>query len=305
MELSDFPSGAESSDSSARDTESGVFSEFLIAFDTKAVSLRVTISLAGDLSREKREPPNGEERELPMTRINSGLYARIGAPAVLLSVLCSGPAALADIVIDDFSSIDPADFWPVIQTSPGNILITEISLGNVLGGVRQTTITGDSFVSGSDEITVLIDPISEILNYDSTAGGDGALALIYSGFPLGLNSDFSGDIGIRVDFSSFGFGGQEPSSIPITVALDDGTNTITRTVFLNSGDSPLVFFNFSLFSGIGTFDLSTMDRVTVSIDPLQDVDFSIDLITTITIPAPGALALFGLAGMARRRRRMK
>ena len=239
-----------------------------------------------------------------MTRIISGLYARISAPAVLLSVLCTGPAALADIVIDDFSSIaDAPNPWPASQMSPGNNLITEISLGSVLGGVRQTTIFGDSFVSGSDSITVSINPTSGILDYDSTAGGDGALALIYSGFPTGLNADFSGDIGISVVFSSFGFGLQEPSSTPVTVALNDGTNNISRTVSVNSAGSQSLFFSFSLFSGIGTFDLSTMDRVTVSIDPLVDADFSLDLITTVTIPAPGALALLGLAGMGRRRRR--
>ncbi len=238
-----------------------------------------------------------------MTRIFSGIYARIGAPVVLLSVLCSGPAAFADIVIDDFSSIAAVNPWPATQMSLGNTLITEISLGSVLGGVRQTTIFGDSFVSGSDAITVSINPTSGILDYDSTVGGDGALALIYSGFPTGLNADFSGDIGIRVVFSSFGFGLQEPSSTPVTVALNDGTNNISRTVSVNSAGSQSLFFSFSLFSGIGTFDLSTLDRVTVSIDPLVDADFSLDLITTVTIPAPGALALLGLAGMGRRRRR--
>lgn len=238
-----------------------------------------------------------------MTRTISGLYARISAPVVLLSVLCTGPAALADIVIDDFSSIDALNPWPVTRMTPGNTLITEISLGSVLGGVRQTTIFGDSFATGGDAITVSVNPVSGILDYNSSVGGDGALALIYSGFPTGLNADFSGDIGIRVDFFSFGFGGQEPSSTPVTVALNDGTNNISRTVSLNSAGSPSLFFSFSQFSGIGTFNLATMNRVTVSIDPLLDADFSIDLITTVTIPAPGALALFGLAGVARRRKR--
>ena len=237
-----------------------------------------------------------------MTRNFSGRYARISAPIVLLSVLCTGSAAFADIVIDDFSSIDAFNPWPVTQTSPGNMLITEISLGNVLGGVRQTTIFGDSFVSGSDAITVLVNPVAGILDYDSTLGGDGALALIYSGFPTGLAADFSGDIGIRVDFSSFGFGDNEPFSTPVTVALNDGTNNISRTVFVNSAGSQGVFFSFDLFTDIKTFNLATMNRVTVSIDPTFDTDFSIDLITTVTIPAPGALVLFGLAGMGRRRR---
>ena len=63
IELSDFASGAGRSESSTREMETGLFSEFLFAFDARAISLRVTVPLAEEVSRERRENLLTELRE--------------------------------------------------------------------------------------------------------------------------------------------------------------------------------------------------------------------------------------------------
>ena len=234
---------------------------------------------------------------------------RCGSVALLLaSVVMIGGAASADIVIDDFTDIGSPSSWPVTQSGIGNIIVTEIGLHAVLGMVRQTAVFGDGFDAIGDDVTVDIDPVAGILDFDTTFGADGATTLIYTGFPFGLNADFSNEQGINVVFQNFGphiRGGNGQLDTPITIDLFDGDGMARGVETIVTSGPQTVVFNFNDFTGIQQLDKSDINRITVTIDPEISIDFELDLIATTAIPAPGAIALLGLAGLCSRRRRRR
>lgn len=243
-----------------------------------------------------------------MQSVRRGITSRWLPALMVPGLLGIANAADADILIDDFTSIDFPNPWPVSQTDVGNILITEVNQSPVLGDVRQTSIFGVSFDSESDVLTTSILPLSGLLAYESTSGANGSLLLRYTGFPSGLNADFSNELGVLIDFSDLGYFGRaagDGANMPVTVDIFDGTNSANLTETVLSEGAQSLFFEFNLFSGIGAMNMAAIDRITVFLNPGDDLDFKIDLIKTTTIPAPGVLALLGIAGLGSRRRRRR
>lgn len=234
-----------------------------------------------------------------------GMSSRQCAAATLAVVMYLCSAATADIIIDDFTSVGDPNPWPASMSSPGNNLITEVGLGDVLGGVRQTTVFGETFESGGDVVSATIQ--GGLLEFTSSAGADGALSLFYTGFPSGLNADFSTEIGIQLDFASYGFAGRSSGDgIPaeITVDIYNGSTAANHSQTIGGFGPQSVFFDFSLFSGIESINLGAISRVVVSIDTQgNDIDYQLDTIRTI--PGPGGLVLIALAGVGARRRRRR
>ncbi|MCZ6834148.1 MAG: hypothetical protein O7G85_00085 [Planctomycetota bacterium] len=255
---------------------------------------------------EERRPERSRERVFSMISLRMGKPLRVVLSVAALSLSC-GLTAQADIVIDDFNSVGDPNPWPAFQTSLGNNLITEVNLAGVLGGTRQTTVFGGSFVSGSDLISARID--SGQLSYNSTSGAIGALGLFYSGFPGGLMQDFSNETGIRIDFAEYGFSGENAGKGPITnltVDIFNGSNNASLSRSISSFGAQSVFFDFNLFSGIEFLNMNEINRISISINPLDSgLDFVLNSIKTVTIPTPGVLAMMGMAGLASMRRRRR
>jgi len=240
-----------------------------------------------------------------MSSVRLGCLSHRPCMAAFAVALCLSAHAAADIVIDDFTSVGAPNPWPAGQSAPGNNLITEVSLANVLGNVRQTTVFGQSFESGGDLVTVSI--AAGRLSYASSGGADGAMGLFYTGFPAGLGLNMTNELGVQLDFAAFGFVGRgdgEGGSANVTVDIFDGSQNANMSQMIGGFGPQSMVFNLTEFSNVGSLDLSHINRITVSIDPLgSDVDFELDRIFTITIPSPGAIAALAVAGLLSSRRR--
>ncbi len=225
----------------------------------------------------------------------------------IAAVLAAGTIGLvsqteASILIDDFTDVQAS--WPLTVDTVGNTqTINESGLNNVLGGTRQTSVTLTSAAfPGLDDLRINIFVAPGVFDYTSTSEATGQLGLLYDAGGAGLNADFSNQIGLNIDFLAFDYG--SAAALPITATMSDGVNTATLTLSLNSVGAQSAFFSFGDFAGIGSLDLSAISSVSFEFDAGAGADFRISQINTI-IPAPGAIALLGLAGLVgvRRRRR--
>jgi len=199
------------------------------------------------------------------------------------------------ITIDDLSTVETPSLWPIELTALGMTTVTEDpALAGVLGGVRTTTIVGESFgLPGLDTVTVAILPSpSGRLGVTTSGAADGLVRLLYDGGGSGLGADFSTTGGIRIDIPLFDRAGGV--DMPVRVSLDDGINTITLERFLTTPGMQSVYFPFADFSGIGGFNLASINSTEVTFDPQASQDFHVDLIETFNIPEPMSLALAGV-----------
>jgi uncharacterized protein (TIGR03382 family) len=211
------------------------------------------------------------------------------------------------VVIDSFSSVavddDGDSFWPLMQHELGSVTVVETGLTGVLGGVRNTTATFSSATfPGIDFIqTAIVPEFGVILDYAASAGADGELALLYDGGGS-LDIDFSQELSIELEFADFDFAFGAP--MPVTITLNDGTNSASLTKSLNSAGPHDLSFALNEFAGIGGLNLASLSSITVGIDPGTAADYRLTNISTVTIPAPGALVLLAagaLTGLRRRR----
>lgn len=218
----------------------------------------------------------------------------------LLAMSALTPSASASIIIDNFVGISSPSHWPVIQFTIGNSIVTETSVPGVLGGTRQSIIFGESFSSPGVDNNIVSIELGE-LNFTSTAGANGDLTLRYAGASGDLGVNFSAETGIQITFNSFNFNGGV--AVPIAVVLNDGFNSATGNLSLTSAGAQTLGFNFASFIGIGSLDLSSINSVLVLINGSTGGAYVISEIAVV--PAPGMLALMGVAGLASRRRRRR
>ena len=219
---------------------------------------------------------------------------------MLLVVALGVSPAHAAIIIDDFDVVTGA--WPVTRTTVGSTVQNELGIppANTIGGVRSTTVTGDSFaIPGLDNVTTTIVPFPpSLLDYASTAGADGSLNLLYNagGGPGGLNANFSAETGLTIDFLLFDHAGGV--DLPVTVTLSDGTNVASLTQLLTSPGAQSLFFGFPGFAGIGSVDMTSLDSLNFFFDAQLAHDFRIDFIgTTTNVPEPASVLVWGLAAV--------
>ncbi|MBX3414611.1 MAG: hypothetical protein KF708_18130 [Pirellulales bacterium] len=224
----------------------------------------------------------------------------IFAALLLLAGILGVSSAQAAVIIDDFDVV--TGVWPVTRTTVGSTVNNELGIPttNTIGGVRNTTVTGDSFaVPGLDTVTTTVVPTPpSLLDYASSAGADGSLNLLYNagGIPGGLNANFSAETGITIDFLLFDHAGGV--DLPVTVTLSDGSNVASLTQLLTSPGAQSVFFGFPGFAGIGGVDMSSIDSLNFFFDAQLAHDFRIDFIgTTSGVPEPASFLVWGMAAV--------
>ena len=138
-----------------------------------------------------------------------------------------------------------------------------------------------------------------LFDFNSSAEANGAVSFLYAGGG-NLGADLSAQFQFEVVFTIFDFAGNAP--LPVTITLDDGSNTAMGTAALVAAGSQTLVIPFASFAGIGSIDLSSIDSIRVDLDAGEGVDMRISEIRT-AIPAPASLAVLGLAALTARRRR--
>lgn len=230
--------------------------------------------------------------------------ARLFIAPVALAIGASASSASAVIVIDDFSDIEEPSQWPVVLDTLGSTMVEETGLSGVAGGSRVSTITADAFVDpGVDDVEVTVAASIGRLDFASTAGAEGSLGLLYDSQGAGLNLDFSGEEQIVLPFLLFDSANNAP--MPVTVSVTDGSGTTASlTRMLTTPGAQFVIFEFDQFTRGITFDFADVDAIEIEFDAAMATDFRVGAISTV-IPAPGALAVFGLGLLGARRRRRR
>ena len=134
-----------------------------------------------------------------------------------------------------------------------------------------------------------------IISYSSSNSGDSSLRLTYdAGAPT---VDLSGEAGVMFDVITFDFANGVP--LPITVTLDDGTNTAFINASASAATPPGIPFEmeFADFTNIGSVDLSAVQSIDFFFDAQVAHDFDIDSIRTFQIPEPTSIAIWAVLGM--------
>ncbi|MFK7959347.1 MAG: hypothetical protein AB8G96_02390 [Phycisphaerales bacterium] len=206
------------------------------------------------------------------------------AAACALAVV---PAAHADIIVDDFSS---GDFTETISAG----LTSAEYTGTMIGGVRFA----GQFVNANPFDNVLTTSVSGGL-YEFAAG-DGVVAGGLLGYGAGssagaLNLDVSGETAFEIQF-----GDALATSFTSIVSFGSSAGSAGVEATFEAGSTSYVL-DLSELDGL---DLTDIDLISVGPNPgfgEPGLNFSIDRIAFV--PAPGAIALFGLAGLAGARRR--
>lgn len=239
-----------------------------------------------------------EGKGTSMRRIHCGVLA-VAAGLIAAGSVASSAVAGA-IVIDDFSSVGNPNPWPVTLNAAGNVFVQETGL-TALGGTRDTYLEATAVgIPGLDNVQVSVVAAAGLFDYNSTADTNGYLFMSYNAGGAGLNTDFSGQLGIWIHFTQFDHAGDLP--LPVTIHLFDGAEMAMLTLSLNAPGAQSLFFSFAAFGNIGALNMSSIQAIDIEMDPATGADFRISQIIT-EVPAPGALALFGLAAFGARRRR--
>lgn len=225
--------------------------------------------------------------------------------AVCLAIVAglgTAPAS-ADVIFDDFSSVGDPNQWPVVILTIDSVDVFESGLSNVIGGTRHSTVRSTFLEEpGLDFVQAAIVPnFGMILDYSSTAGARGDWELRYDANGAGLNADFTGITDIILDFGRFDFANGQP--LPVLVTLSDGQNQASLTRSLTTSGAQSLFFALADFGGIGLLDASSLQSISVFLDPGVAVDFRLSRV--FGVPSPGSLALLtlGTVVVAGRRRR--
>jgi hypothetical protein len=228
---------------------------------------------------------------------------RLVAACVAVASLCFGAFTApltAGVIIDSFDSIAAPNPWPVELNDEGIQTVFESGL-SVLGGTRQTHIEVFAVgIPGVDFVSVNIAAGAGLFDYNSTVEADGSVSLLYNAGGAGLNANLQSQFGIAIEFTEFDFAGQVP--MPVSITISDGTSEATHTLSLTPFGPHTLTFTFADFANFGQIDLASVQSVLVEFHPAIGVDFRIAQIMTV-VPAPGAFALLGLAGLIGFRRR--
>lgn len=225
--------------------------------------------------------------------IGAGLFWSMGANALLIDDFSTGQGPLVDMIGGGPLPTNGVTGAGIIDAGGGTM------------GQRNITVdAGPSSVGGGDETSVSV--IGNALSMSNEDGVDGTVTVLWAG---------TGGTGLGgVDLTDMGLSdriGLTVNSIDLSVSLmftiidtvagvSTGTLTFVQTTnFMTS----ILFSNF-----VGTADFTTVDSIQLVASSTQaSWDGNISFLQSTNLPAPGALALFGLgligmAGYSRRRK---
>ena len=188
------------------------------------------------------------------------------------------------LVVDDFSAASATVFPPgVTWTAVGTTTAIELApLPGIVGGIREMQVTAASLGPG-DSVSAGVFTPSTLLDYASTVGANGSLALRYNAGGSGLNVDLDGSGGVAIRFLAV-----DAAAVPMTVRMTL-TDTLGNTAFVSrtiavsgpqSVDLPIHDGEFA------TVDLHHVNVMLLTIDPNLAGDVRLDSIETFTAPSP-------------------
>lgn len=229
-------------------------------------------------------------------------------------ICCLAPSALSNVLIDNFTSVrtvNPSIEGPSAQvkqdsgvgTWGGFSLRSMAAYGNGFGGSGVTTM-------GSGQLSLNTAAIS-----NPTRNGNGAECRITYALPSTPQSVFNwSDSGFAFDIRTWAT--KLDSNVDfILMVTDDSLHRVVfdlRTVLVNSATDPIARITKSQFtpyaySSPGQMDWSRVYEVSIRLSPLTRATTPAEMAVSINhfsyVPAPGAAALLGAAGLLGRRRR--
>jgi len=222
----------------------------------------------------------------------------------VLALAVAGRAAVAEIVVDDFTSANLTrlalpPMANIEVSTVTSVTVTDTGLPDVLGGVRALTVTADALMNvGLDFIVAGVEPIVGFLCYNSTAGADGRVSLLYDAGGAGLNTTLLPSLGIRVDIFAV-----DVSTVPyhVTVTLTDSfAHSEAVTITVTDPTPTKLHFPFESFSPVSP---ASIKSIQVDIDPADGAaDLRVDRIEAYgppeaTMPLLSPVMLVGLVGL--------
>lgn len=223
-----------------------------------------------------------------------------------LVMLVSATTAPAGIIIDDFTE-KTSPFWPVSLTAGGAIGVTDFGLTTVVGGARTTFVTySTGEIPGLDEVTADLFNGGgfSLLDYASSAGADGGLAVRYNGLaPGAMTLDLSGQGFIRIDLVSYDAPAGGTMDIGVLLISDwggAGQQAVNLPYQVTTSGSQSVLIG--LASVPSSVDFANINYIEVGFDAPKAADFRVDLIAT-EVPEPATMSLLAAGGLLLLRRR--
>ena len=219
---------------------------------------------------------------------------RMCGVAIAAGTAFAGSAIAAPILLDDFTS------GAIGDSIAGGSSVNQFN-GTMLGGQVDVGVLVTDNPFDLDLNLFAVDGLG--LSFATDSGVNGRLLLDYDGaddvedgeLPLvagtSLGADLTGQTDLFLDF----VGADRDFEMSVTIVGAEST-TLTQTV--GAGTDFSVGFDLTSIA-----DLSGVTRVLFEFNTtdVEDLDFILGDITAV--PAPGALMLLGIAGLAGRRRR--
>ncbi|MEO8601609.1 MAG: hypothetical protein ABI629_03430 [bacterium] len=216
-------------------------------------------------------------------------WLTVGATA--LGLICCGPVHAAERIIDGFSDATAQTIFidnvNVLQATVGTTTRTDFGMAEVIGGVRQLTVGATALaIPGLDYVVagVVLPPI-DFFEYNSRAGADGYITLLYDSGGSGLNRSVAFAQGIRVTILEADGASVVVPGLDFTLTLSDGVTTVssTQTVTMPvTAMAPLSLdFLFTSFPGVDTTNLFS---VSLTMDPQVAGDVRLATIETFGTP---------------------
>ena len=224
-----------------------------------------------------------------MRSFSSPVACRTLALVLVVGVSLVADAARADAVIDNFtngqglsSGVGGGAFGPLNSTVGG---------GGILGGSRTMTLSGNAFANQ----TVSASVGSGFADYQSGSRSSGTNSLIYDGAGSGLGGLLAMTAFIDVSVNAFNAGS---TSSTLSVAVDDGSGPVTRSVIL--GGSTLIPQVFSFDFTAAGINFNSVNSVTLTLNSTgangADITLNGFVARMTAIPEPAAVAVWSVLG---------
>jgi hypothetical protein len=241
--------------------------------------------------------------------------------ATLAIVFCLTAAApAAPIVIDDFSTPNPAPFFLVGINHDNALPVEQAGLAEAVGGERDilavvlgtpnpqsaqvlTGFEASLFVEGVFQVATAGNPATSVtLQYDGT-DTDGATLVNARLLNLDLTGGGMNDE-LAIDFISVDAPGAPGLDLLISLSSPGGTATLADIV-PESGSPFTHVTSFAAFAADPGFSFKNVDSIELVFNGpgVMDVDFAIGRIQAVPEPSTAALWVAGLAGILAVRRR--